>query len=323
MKQAVTILGSGAWGCALAEVLAHRGNDVLMWCRESAIATEIATLHTNSTFLHGLTFHEKIKTTTDLKCAAQHSDLIFEAIPVAFLQSMLEQFKPFQNNHRWVILSKGIEQNAFFLPSHILDSVLGSVVKAILSGPTYARDLIERHFSAAILASHDELFRSELIHLLASHYFHLVPSRDLEGVQIAGAIKNVLALAIGIARGAGCKDNTLAFMMTAGMEEIAELIEFFGGDRRTTYGLAGLGDALLTCMGSLSKNQRAGVLFGQGKTLAQVNQELTTLPEGVNTAQALVRFMEREGLHFPILAATYHFIFEGCGLDRFFKLVLK
>lgn len=323
MDLRATVLGGGAWGCAVATLLADRGYDVLVWCREPDIADQINKTHTNSTYLPGLTLHDRVKATTDLGLAAQHANLVFEAIPVAYLRSVLQTFKTYNKNHRWVILSKGMEQHSFALPTQIVDSVLKPIATAVMVGPTFARDLVEKQFSAAVLASTDDAFRNELMAVLPTHYFTLFPSRDVVGVQVAGAVKNVLALAVGIAKGAGCKDNTIAYLLTVGMEEMAELVAFFGGDRATMYGLAGLGDMLLTCTGSLSKNQRAGNLLGQGKSISDVREELKTLPEGINTAQSLAVLMEREKIFFPILAATQRFIAENQSLEQFFKAVLK
>lgn len=318
----VVVLGGGAWGCAIANLLADRNCDVLLWCREQEVADEINRQHRNSVYLAGLQLHSRVKATTDLAAAANHSELIFEAIPVAYLRSVLHAFKPYQTNHRWVVLSKGIEQHSFALPSQIIEETIKPSAVAVIAGPSYARDLVELQFTAAVLASADEELSRDLLRILPCYYFCLIPSRDVAGVQVAGAVKNVLALAVGIAKGAGCKDNTIAFILTRGMEEMAGILMFFGGERLTMYGLAGLGDMLLTCTGSLSKNQRAGVLLGQGKSPADVRAEFKTMPEGVNTAQSLAVLMDREGLSFPIMTATQRFITGNDSIEDFFKLVL-
>lgn len=322
VEKRATILGGGAWGCAIANLLADCGYNVLLWCREQEIADEINTHHTNSIYLPGLALHKQVHATTDLSQSAAYSDLVFEAVPVAYLRSVLFSFKPYQNKHRWIVLSKGIEQHSFALPTTIIQEILNPSAMAVIAGPTYARDLVERQFSAATLATPDDALRGELMAAVAPYYFNLFPSRDMVGVQVAGAIKNVLALAVGIAKGAGCKDNTIAYLLTAGMEEMAGVLAFFGGERSTMYGLAGLGDMLLTCTGSLSKNQRAGVLLGQGKNREDVRAELKTLPEGMNTAQSLAVLMDREKLFFPILAATQRFVAGHDSLEAFFKAVL-
>lgn len=322
MVLVATVLGSGAWGCAVADLLSNAGYDVLIWCREQEVADEITLQHTNSMYFPGVILNKKIRATTDLSLVAKHSDLIFEAIPVAFLRMVLQSFKSLQQGHRWVVLSKGIEQNSFELPTQIIKEVLGAPVVGILSGPTYARDLVEKQFSAAVLASDSEDLLRELSTNVSTFYFKLISSCDVIGVQVVGAIKNVLAIAVGIAKGAGCKDNTIAYLLTSGMEEMGQAIVFFGGKQVTMYGLAGLGDILLTCTGSLSKNQRAGYLLGQGKTLADVQAEIKTLPEGINTARSLAVLMEREKLYFPILAETYNFISGEISLEDFFKKIL-
>ena len=322
MTLSATVLGSGAWGCAVADLLAHGGYDVLLWCREQEVADEINQHHINTLYFSGVTLNKKIRATTDLEFAARHSDLIFEAIPVAYLRATLQAFKPLQKGQRWVVLSKGIEQGSFKLPAQIINEVLGQAAVGIISGPTYARDLVEKQFSAAVLASNNEALLGELMGTVPTYYFKLFPSSDIIGVQVVGAIKNVLALAVGIAKGAGCKDNTVAYLLTAGMEEMAQVATFFGGKQATMYGLAGLGDILLTCTGGLSKNQRAGYLLGQEKTLADVQAEIKTLPEGVNTSQSLAIFMDQEKLYFPILSATHSFIAGEITLEDFFKKIL-
>ncbi len=323
MQLRAVVLGSGAWGCAIANLLADRGYNVLIWCREQNIADEINQQHTNILYLPGLSLHTNIRATIDISVAAQHADLVFEAVPVAYLRSVLQAFKPYQRRHRWVALSKGMEQHSFALSTQIIDEMLQPEGLAVIAGPTFARDLIERQFSAAVLASTNDVLRNELMTNLPTFYFKLFPSRDVIGVQVAGAIKNVLAIAVGIAKGAGCKDNTVAYLLTAGMEEMAELTSFFVGQRGTMYGLAGLGDMLLTCTGSLSKNQRAGFLLGQGKTLTQVRAELATMPEGINTLHSLIVLMEREKLYFPILSATHQFIAGCASLEQFFTVTLS
>lgn len=321
-QRRATVLGGGAWGCAIANFLADRDYDVLVWCREADLVLQINQSQKNEVYLPGLSLHHSIQASTDLEKAALHSDLIFEAIPVTYLRSVLQTFKGYDQGHRWVVLSKGIEQHTLALPTQIIETVLKPKALAVLVGPTFARDLIEKQFSAAVLASDDDSLRGELMSALPNHYFNLYPSRDIIGVQVAGAIKNVLALAVGIARGAGCKDNTIAYLLTVGMEEMAELLVFFGGQKSTMYGLAGLGDMLLTCTGSLSKNQRAGILLGQGKSFNDVCEQLKTIPEGFNTAQSLAVLMEREKIYFPILAATQRFISGDQSLEQFFKKVL-
>lgn len=322
MTLSAIVLGGGAWGCAVADLLASCGYSVLLWCREQEVADSINQRHVNPLYFADVELNKKIRATTDLEVAASYANLIFEAVPVAYLRMTLQAFKPFQQGHRWVVLSKGMEQGTFKLPTQIITEILGPVSVGIISGPTYARDLVEKQFSAAVLASDHDALLGELVGAISTYYFKLFASSDVVGVQIVGAIKNVLALAVGIAKGAGCKDNTVAYILTAGMEEMAQVATFFGGKQATMYGLAGLGDILLTCTGGLSKNQRAGFLLGQGKTLAGVQAEIKTLPEGVNTAQSLADLMEREKLYFPILSATNSFIVGEISLEDFFKKIL-
>lgn len=321
MTERITILGAGAFGTAVATLLAHKGHSVMLWCREPEIAQAINEQHKNPVYLSTVQLAPSIKATTSLQEACSYSSYIFETIPVAFLRSVVAQAKPFiRQEHRWVIMSKGIENETFGLPSVIIAHELGyEPLHAVLAGPTFAKELVERKFTAAVLASSSATLVKELMPLVACEYFQPYPSNDPIGVQVSGAIKNVLALAIGVAHGVGCHANTIAYMLTQGMQEIAEIVYFFEGKQESVYGLAGLGDMVLTCTSMLSKNLQAGKMLGEGKTIEEIKQAMLTLPEGLNTLHSLYSFLSRVEVVPPIIGATYKFIYQQDSADNFLR----
>lgn len=313
MTTKITILGAGAWGTAFATLLAHNGHRVTLWCYEQDVADAINQDHENKKYLPDIKLPENISATSSMHEALHNAALIFEAVPVMYMRQIFQQAK----NHvlpsaRWVLLSKGIEQHTLMLPAQILDDVFGiAVTKAVIGGPNFAKDLSRKALTATTIASADSALVSQLETLLANNYFITKRSSDLIAVHVGGAIKNVLALATGIARGAGYKENTIAYLLTEGLAEIATLAQHLGGKRETIYGLCGLGDMIVTCTGTLSKNLHVGTLLGEGKSLEQIKGLVPVMPEGINTTASLHELMKREGLHLPICKKTYDYIFQG------------
>jgi glycerol-3-phosphate dehydrogenase (NAD(P)+) len=307
----IAILGAGAWGTAVAQLLADNGSQVLLWCYEPEVAQAINDTRLNKSYLPGVLLHENIIPTTSL-AQALACRWIFEAIPVKFLRAIITQAEPFVSEESiWVILSKGIEHDSLFFPAEIVRDVLGKQSKiAIFAGPTFARELAEKQFTATHIASSDETILQALYNLLANHYFRPFGTTDVIGVQVGGALKNVLALASGLAQGSGHKDNTIAYLLTRGLGELALVAQHLGGKMETVYGLSGLGDMILTCTGSLSKNLKAGKLLAQGSSLNDLVAVFKTLPEGINTVQSMHQLIMRDNLELPLLKAVYEIIFE-------------
>ena len=321
MIQRVTVLGGGAFGTAIAKLLAEKGHTVLLWCHETAIVSSINAEHKNCLYLPDVVLPNNITATNSLQEAIEFSEYVFEAIPVAYLRGVIRQASSFARpDQRWIILSKGIENETYALSHVILEQELGHApLFAVLAGPTFAKELVEGHFSAAVLASTSANLVKELMPMITSLNFQPYPSNDPIGVEVAGAVKNVLALAVGVAQGAGCKLNTIAYLLTQGMHEMAELSYYFGGKAETIYGLAGLGDMMLTCTGSLSKNLQAGKMLGEGKSIEELKTIMPTLPEGLNTLTSLHDFISKVGVEFHIISATYQFIYQGCPADDFLR----
>lgn len=310
----VTVLGGGAWGTAVATLLANNGKQVKIWCFEESVVDDINKNLTNNKFLHNIKLPANIKATNNLQEALADSEFVFEAIPMKFLRNVLTQAKNFvKPEQNWVILSKGIEQHTFLLPSQIIDEIFGaSTKKVVLGGPNFAHDLAEKAFTGSVLASTDRALVEKLNELLVSDYFKTFYSEDIVGVEVGGAIKNLIAVTVAIAEGAGFKDNTAAFLFTRGLQEMVQIALYFGGHKETLYGLAGIGDMMLTCSArGQSRNLKVGRLLGQGLQLNEIAEKFTTFPEGINTVQAVYQLMQAKNLNLPICKGTYEFIFQG------------
>ncbi len=312
MKNKVTVLGTGAWGTAFATLLAENGHEVIMWSYEQEVADEITQYHCNKQYLEGVTLDAKITATCDMQEALTDTTLIFGVVPVKFLRKTFSDAKPYiRDDQVWILLSKGIEQDTLKLPSTIFEEICGESAKvAVLSGPSFAGDLAEKQYTSATIATSDHDLGCMIQKALANNYFHPFLSDDMIGVQVGGALKNVLALTVGIARGAGFKDNTVAFLLTRGLREIVRVATHFGGKEETVYGLSGLGDLVLTSMGSLGRNLKVGEMIGQGQALDQILKTTGLMPEGINTVQSVHEMITKEKLDLPICQGTYDIIFK-------------
>ncbi|MFH0898376.1 MAG: NAD(P)H-dependent glycerol-3-phosphate dehydrogenase, partial [bacterium] len=319
------ILGAGAWGSAIASVLDVNNHHVILWCHEPEVAYEITTSKTNKMYIPTLAFSQNITATTDLYEAVTSAEWIFEALPVKFLRSIVEKAKPHvPNNAKWVILSKGIEQETLFLPSQIIEDVLKKTVPhVVLAGPNFAHELVEKLFTASFVASANHALAQEIAAIMRNTYFKPVLSDDPIGTQVAGALKNVLALISGIAYGSGYKENTVAYLLTQGLKEIAHLAHCFGGKRETAYDLPGLGDMILTCTGTLSKNLKAGRFLARNCSLEELSLNFQALPEGINTIQSLYQLIKQNNLDLPLCKAAYEFIFQNKPFSKFLTEGIK
>jgi glycerol-3-phosphate dehydrogenase (NAD(P)+) len=324
MKKNVTILGDGAWGTAVATLLAHNGYNVVIWCHNADVAEEINTRHTNSRFLPDIMLDAKIVATTDMARALQNTHNVFEAVPVKYLRTVLEHAKPwYKTDQTWILLSKGIEQGSLLLPSTILDDVFGGTVhKAVVSGPSFAHDLARKQITGVTVAAPDTTIADAVSALLANDYLRPSRSSDIIGVQVGGAIKNVITLAMGMLDGAGYGDNTKAFVLTRGLQEMATLAIALGGHKETVYGLSGVGDLVLTATGMHSKNMKLGRELGQGKRL----EDLVTngaMPEGVNTTQSVHQLARKHNLTLPICNGVYQVLFESKSVQDMLHNVVR
>ena len=319
MKQTIAVLGAGAFGTSIANLIADNGYKVKLWCYEKEVLESIQTTQENTIYFSGIKLNPNIIPTNSLEDAVKSSQWIFEAIPVKFLRNILTQAKDyFVEDQIIVALSKGIEQETLFLPTQIIDAVLSNnIKKAVMAGPNFAKEIAQKDLSATTICSQDPKLTAQLSKILSNSYFKTEISHDLIGVQVGGAVKNVITLAAGIAKGFNSSFNTNAYLITKSLKEIETISEALGGNKKTIYGLAGLGDLILSATGNLSRNLRAGNLLGQGKTLKDLEKEFKTLPEGINTAKSVYKLIQKHKLELPICLGTYQVIFEGKSVSDF------
>jgi glycerol-3-phosphate dehydrogenase (NAD(P)+) len=314
----IAVLGEGAWGSAIATILANNGYQVKLWCHASTVAQDIALNRSNSRYFKGIEFHNDIIPYTTIKDVCSNVSVIFVTIPVQYLRSVLLSIKPFIHTQRVVMLCKGIEQKHFLFPTQIVQDVMGyNVSVGVIAGPTFATEIVEHRLSGAMVASYNESFFDEIRNVLQTDYFRLYESRDIIGIQACSALKNVAALATGMLVGGKYGDNTKAFFLTQFLKEISRFVVYCGGSVDTIYGLAGIGDLILTSYGPVSKNFQFGKRLAEGESLESILQKTDCIPEGVNTVHAVHEISKLKKLDLPLCNAIHELIHDSqLGIDH-------
>ena len=314
----VAVLGAGAWGTAVALALAAR-HDVLLWGRDGAAMAAMDAAGENTAYLPGFAFPPGLRVATGLADALAHvradagapAPLLIAACPVAGLRPLLEQLKPLGIDHI-VWLCKGFEGGTGLLPHQVVRDVLGDgVAGAALSGPSFAQEVARGLPCALTAASHDAALRERVVAVVHGANLRVYSCDDVIGVEVGGAVKNVLAIATGVADGLGLGLNARAALITRGLAEITRLGVALGGHPGTFMGLTGMGDLILTCTGDLSRNRRVGLGLAEGKPLATVVAELGHVAEGVPCAKAVRELAARMGVDMPITNAVASVLFDG------------
>ncbi len=302
----LSVFGGGSWGTAVAHQLARRGHDVLLWAREPEVAEGINTDHRNPLFISDLDLDPGIRATHDLRAAAAHSEVWLWVVPAQFSRAVMEDLKPVVNDRVVIVsASKGIETGTLRRMDQVAHETLGIEPARFccLSGPTFAREVIVGDPSAAVLACPDLDLAARLQGEFSDHHLRCYAGTDLVGVELAGALKNVIAIAAGIVDGLGLGFNTQAALMTRGLHEITRLGVALGADAETFRGLAGMGDLVLTCTGGLSRNRTLGQRLGRGEDLETILGSQREVVEGVRTTPAAARLAEDHGVVMPITDA--------------------
>jgi glycerol-3-phosphate dehydrogenase (NAD(P)+) len=308
----ITILGAGAWGTALGLALADR-HDVVLWGRNEAAMREAGVRRENAVYLPGFMLPAELALTSDFEAAVAHpgSDgLLIAATSVAGLRPLADRLKPHSiPNIVW--LCKGFEEHTQLLPHQIVGAVLGGVAAGVLSGPSFAQEVARRQPCALTIASDSAALRERVVNAVHGRIIRVYSSEDLVGVEVGGAVKNILAIATGMVDGMGLGLNARAALITRGLAEITRLGVALGGRVETFMGLTGIGDLILTCTGDLSRNRRVGLGLAQGKKLESIVAELGHVAEGVRCAQAVRILALSRGIDMPIANAVAGVLFDG------------
>ena len=306
----VTVLGAGSWGSTVAS-LASKHNETLLWARKAELADEINSQHTNEAYLKGLPLPERLRATSDLAEAVSEADLLVVGVPTHGFREVLQQAAA--DVRPWipvVSLSKGFETGSLLRMTEIIKEVLPGRPAAALSGPNIAREIMNGFAAAGVIATEDLSVASELQQVLGRGVFRLYTNHDVVGCEVGGALKNVVAIAAGIAQGLGVGDNTRAAIITRGLAELTRLGVAMGGEPLTFAGLAGMGDTMVTCISPHSRNRHVGEELGKGRKLDEIMGEMTMVAEGVKAARLVLELADRHGVQMPI-ASHIHDVIEG------------
>ncbi|WP_238882519.1 NAD(P)H-dependent glycerol-3-phosphate dehydrogenase [Clostridium sp. YIM B02551] len=306
----VAFLGGGSFGTALATVIANKGYNVNFWLRNEKIAQEINQNRTNEKYLKGVKIPTNVKATCDLKEALTDVKYIVLTIPSSSIRNVCEQIREYINDDSVIIsLAKGIEDGTNLRLSEVIEQVLDKK-PVVLSGPSHAEEVAALIPTTIVSSSKDMKLAEEVQELFMTPTLRIYTNEDLIGVEVGGAVKNIIAVAAGILDGIGYGDNTKAALMTRGMKEISRVGIKLGGKEETFYGLTGMGDLIVTCTSMHSRNRKAGILFGKGKKLDEVLKEVGMVVEGVKACHAFYTLKESLGVSMPITDVLYKFIFE-------------
>jgi len=319
----VSVIGAGAWGTALAQSIANKGTHVTLWVREPELAKIINTNHENTTYFPGTSLSENITATNELKTAAEN-DIILIVTPAQFVRTTLQDLKPFiTDTHMIVLCSKGIEMDSGGLMSNISQKILPNIPPAVLTGPNFAHEIARGEPAATTLACSDPVRAQQLQKAIGSRVFRPYITDDLVGAQLAGALKNVIAIACGIAHGMGLGESTRASLVTRGMGEIARLGHAMGAKYETFLGLCGIGDMMLTCSSEKSRNFSLGSALGRGQRLEDILKDRNSVTEGVYTAKAAVDLAHTHNVEMPICQAVHKCLNEGLRIDEAMQEMLN
>jgi glycerol-3-phosphate dehydrogenase (NAD(P)+) len=306
------LLGAGSWGTALAVQLARSGHSVRLWARDAAIATEITLRRRNTRYLPEVPLPEAIQAESELATALADAETVIVAIPSQFCASVYRSLAGLAPaSAALVSATKGIEADTLRRMTEVADAELPGRRLAVLSGPSFALEVAQGQPTAVVVAARERATAEALQRALASRSFRVYSSDDVVGVELAGAVKNVVAIAAGIVDGLGYGHNTVAALITRGLAELSRLVVALGGRADTVAGLAGLGDLVLTCTGALSRNRRLGQALGRGSSLAEAVADTTMVVEGVRTTLAACQLAERAGVEMPISRQMKAVLYEG------------
>ena len=305
------VLGSGAWGTALAIVLADNGHETWLWDHNAQRAAEVEKSRVNPK-LSGVTLPEGLRATGDIACLTG-AELVVCATPSIAVRETGVKMAPYISKDTVVVtVSKGIERDTNLRMSEILQETTGNICKVVaLSGPSHAEEVSRRMPTGCVAACSDRRAARFVQDAFMNDYFRIYTSYDIVGVELSAALKNVIALSCGVCDGLGLGDNTKALLMTRAMAEITRLGEDMGGSRRTFGGLAGMGDLIVTCTSMHSRNRRAGILIGQGKTAQEAMAEVGAVVEGYYAAESVWQLARREGVEMPICQCIYEVLYQG------------
>lgn len=307
----VAVVGAGSWGTAVA-ALAASNTSTILWARREDLANEVRTGHTNRTYLPDAQLPEALEATSDLEEAVSGSDVVVMGVPSHGFRDILVGLAPYVRAGVPVVsLTKGVEQGTLKRMTELISEVLPANPGGVLTGPNLAREVVAGQPAASVIALADESIAGELQPLFSTPSFRVYTNPDVVGAEVAGALKNVMAIAAGMADGMGLGDNAKAALITRGLAELTRLGIALGGQPLTFAGLAGIGDLVATCMSRQSRNRHVGEELGRGRSVDQIVSDMKMVAEGVKTSRAVVGLAEAHGVDMPIAAEVVAVLYDG------------
>ena len=306
----IAIIGSGSWGVALGIHLAKLGNKVKIW----SFMQEEADLINNERkckFLPEVTLPEGIYCTTSYEEAIKDSEIILHVTPSKFIRNTVKEYKKYVTNQTIVICTKGFEKETLSSLDEVFKQEIPNLKLAVLSGPSHAEEVSKAVPTAMVIASENEEIANKLRDIFMNENLRVYTSKDVKGVELGGALKNIIAFCAGVAAGIGLGDNTFAALITRGLCEISRLGVALGGKYETFYGLTGLGDLIVTCLSEHSRNRTAGKLMGQGKTLEEARKQIGMVIEGVDNIEVAYELAQKYDVDMPIVNAVYDMLYNN------------
>ncbi len=320
----ITVLGGGSFGTALANMIGLNNTPVYLWMRDAERASQIQQSRINSRYLPGFTISESVEVVSDLELAIANSELVFVSVPSVAFRQVVEQVVAFlPDNTSVVSTTKGIDKSGFTLMSQILEQVMPNHNIGVLSGPNFAKEMIEKQLTGSVIASESTPLIEQVQHVLCSSTFRIYSNDDRYGVELAGALKNIYAIIVGMAEARSCGHNTLAMLMTRALAEMGRFSHQLGANPMTFLGLAGVGDLILTCGSNLSRNYRLGYALGCGKSYEQAVKEIGQVVEGINTLRLVKEKADEMQIYMPLVSALYALMFDQQPVDSIIKQLMS
>lgn len=310
-KRTVAVLGGGSFGTALANIVATNGHKTFLWFRDQQRAHNAQVSRENKDYLPGYRLHDNLTVCCELPVCIGGAQVVVIAVPSHSFRDVARALAPLISPGTLVIsATKGIESPSFTLMSEILEQELTGLRIGVLSGPNFAKEIVQNQYTGSVVASTDSEILETIPRLFSSRTFRVYTNRDRFGVELAGALKNIYAIVTGMARALGCGYNTQAMLLTRSLAEMGRFANRLGADPRTFLGLAGVGDLFLTCSSDLSRNYRVGFALGSGKSLDAALAEVGQVAEGVNTLQIVKQKADELNVYMPLVSALHAILFE-------------
>ncbi|MDW7668720.1 MAG: NAD(P)H-dependent glycerol-3-phosphate dehydrogenase [Bacillota bacterium] len=311
-KNRIIILGGGSWGTALACLLAQNKEEVFLWIRDKEKLININETRENKKYLPDVKIPREVNLINSYKDVIGTCDIAVLAIPSQNIRELVTELKDVLNSNTIVVnVSKGIEMKSLKTISEVCKEIIPNNPFVVLSGPSHAEEVGKNLPTTVVAASYNKKYAKQIQEIFTSNTFRVYTNEDVKGVEIGGALKNVIAIASGISDGLGYGDNTKAALMNRGIIEISRLADKLGADKMTFLGLSGIGDLIVTCTSMHSRNRRAGILIGKGKTVEEAVKEVGMVVEGIYTTDAAYKLSKKHKVEMPIVKELYKIVYEG------------